>query len=99
MNAQMTTTLSNPSTTAPPLSLECVRQRLRRANLYGLLAQAEQILHEPWLAHVLEIEESERQRRSLRRRLDGTPASASSSRSPTSTTTGPKNSTARSSMN
>jgi DNA replication protein DnaC len=71
MNAQMTTTLSNPSTAAPPLSLESVRQRLRRANLYGLLAQAEQILHEPWLAHVLEIEESERQRRSLRRRLDG----------------------------
>jgi len=71
MNAQMTTTLSNPPTTPLPLSLESVRQRLRRANLYGLLAQAEQILHEPWLAHVLEIEESERQRRSLRRRLDG----------------------------
>ena len=70
MNAQMTTILSNPPTTAPPLSLESVRQRLRRLNLYGLLAQAEQILHEPWLAHVLEIEESERQRRSLRRRLD-----------------------------
>jgi DNA replication protein DnaC len=70
MNTQMTTTLSNPPTSAPPLSLESVRQRLRRANLYGLLAQAEQILHEPWLAHVLEIEESERQRRSLRRRLD-----------------------------
>jgi DNA replication protein DnaC len=71
MNAQMTTTLSNAPTTAAPLSLESVRQRLRRANLYGLLAQAEQILHEPWLAHVLEIEENERQRRSLRRRLDG----------------------------
>ena len=71
MNAQMTTTPSNAPTTTAPLSLEAVRQRLRRANLYGLLAQAEQILHEPWLAHVLEIEESERQRRSLRRRLDG----------------------------
>ena len=70
MNAQMTTTPSNPPTISPLLSLEPVRQRLRRANLYGLLAQAEQILHEPWLAHVLEIEESERQRRSLRRRLD-----------------------------
>jgi len=44
---------------------------LRRANLFGLLAQAEQILGEPWLAHVLEVEESERQRRSLRRRLEG----------------------------
>jgi DNA replication protein DnaC len=70
MNASMTTIPSNPPITAPP-SLESVRQRLRRANLYGLLAQAEQILHEPWLAQVLEIEESERQRRSLRRRLDG----------------------------
>jgi DNA replication protein DnaC len=50
-------------------SLESVRARLRRANLYGLLAQAEQILHEPWLARVLEIEESERQQRSLKRRL------------------------------
>jgi DNA replication protein DnaC len=71
MNAQITTTLRNPPSTSPPLSLESVRQRLRRANLYGLLAQAEQILDEPWLAHVLEIEESERQRRSLRRRLEG----------------------------
>ncbi len=53
------------------LSLESVRARLRRANLFGLLAQAEQILHEPWLARVLEIEECERQRRSLKRRLDG----------------------------
>jgi DNA replication protein DnaC len=70
MNAHMTTTPSSAPTPSL-LSLESVRQRLRRANLYGLLAQAEQILHEPWLAHVLEIEESERQRRSLRRRLDG----------------------------
>jgi DNA replication protein DnaC len=50
-------------------SLESVRARLRRANLFGLLAQAEQILHEPWLTRVLEIEESERQQRSLKRRL------------------------------
>jgi DNA replication protein DnaC len=56
---------------ASTLSLESVRARLRRANLFGLLAQAEQILHEPWLARVLEIEEGERQRRSLKRRLDG----------------------------
>jgi len=70
MNAPKSTTPSNPPITAP-LSLESVRARLRRANLYGLLAQAEHILHEPWLAQVLEIEESERQRRSLRRRLDG----------------------------
>jgi DNA replication protein DnaC len=68
--------LPNPPTTSKPavadtgLSLESVRTRLRRANLFGLLAQAEQILHEPWLARVLEIEESERARRSLKRRFD-----------------------------
>jgi DNA replication protein DnaC len=70
MNAQLNPTSNNLHTTTA-LSLESVRQRLRRANLFGLLAQAEQILGEPWLARVLEIEESERQTRSLRRRLDG----------------------------
>ena len=43
---------------------------LRRLGLYGLLAQAETLLNEPWLARVLEIEDSERARRSLKRRLD-----------------------------
>ena len=62
---------SNGIAATTGLSLESVRARLRRANLFGLLAQTEQILHEPWLARVLEIEESERQRRSLKRRLDG----------------------------
>lgn len=38
-------------------------------NLFGLLAHAEQIQNEPWLERVLEIEESERQTRSLKRRL------------------------------
>jgi DNA replication protein DnaC len=71
MNAQLNhLTSNNLNATATPLSLESVRQRLRRANLFGLLAQAEEILAESWLARVLEIEESERQRRSLRRRLD-----------------------------
>lgn len=39
-------------------------------NLYGLAAHVEDIHNEPWLARVLEIEESERQCRSLKRRLD-----------------------------
>ena len=52
---------------SPPL--EVLRARLKRLNLYGLLAQAEQIRNEPWLARVLEIEESERQSRSLKRRF------------------------------
>jgi DNA replication protein DnaC len=54
-------------TSAP---LEQLTQRLRRLNLYGLLAHLEQIATEPWLARVLEIEESERLHRSLKRRVD-----------------------------
>jgi hypothetical protein len=46
MNTARTTTPSKSPPTATALSLESVRARLRRANLYGLLAQAEQILHE-----------------------------------------------------
>ena len=72
MNAQPpppTPTNLHLAGTDTPVSLESVRQRLRRANLFGLLARAEQILNEPWLAQVLEIEESERQQRSLKRRL------------------------------
>lgn len=54
---------------APP-PLEEICQRLRRLNLFGLLAHTEQIVAEPWLLRVLEIEESERLRRSFKRRLD-----------------------------
>lgn len=57
-----TTTLANPA-------LEALKTRLRRLNLHGLLAHAEELLAEPWLGRVLEIEESERQARSLQRRL------------------------------
>ena len=54
----------------PTLSLEPARARLRRLGFYGLLAQAETLLNEPWLARLLELEEHERDRRSLKRRLD-----------------------------
>lgn len=54
----------------PTLTLESARARLRRLGFYGLLAQAETLLAEPWLARVLDIEETERARRSLKRRLD-----------------------------
>jgi hypothetical protein len=57
----------NPTETNP--SLEALRARLKRLNLYGLLTQLEQIQSEPWLLRVLEIEESERQHRSLKRRI------------------------------
>jgi DNA replication protein DnaC len=56
--------------TIPTLNLETARARLRRLGFYGLLAQAETLLNEPWLARVLDLEEHERARRSLKRRLD-----------------------------
>lgn len=66
MNAQMTTI---SQTTTVSLSPEALKARLRRLNLYGLLAHADELLAEPWLERVLQIEESERQGRSLKRRL------------------------------
>jgi DNA replication protein DnaC len=76
MNAQMLPLTANPpsltattATVATALSVEELRQRLRRLNLYGLLEHAEEVLNEPWLGRLLEIEESERLRRSLKRRL------------------------------
>jgi DNA replication protein DnaC len=60
---------STETTTATALSIDELRPRLRRLNLYGLLAHAEELLNEPWLGHLLQIEESERLQRSLKRRL------------------------------
>ena len=62
------TRLSLPATTTN-LSVQTVRDRLRALGLYGLASQAEELMHEPWLARVLEIEEAERHRRSLNRRM------------------------------
>lgn len=56
--------------TTPNLTLETARQRLRQLGLYGLLAQVETLLHEPWFSNVLDIEDAESIRRSLKRRLD-----------------------------
>ena len=60
--------MSTPTTTN--LTLETARAQLRRLGFYGLLAHAETLLNEPWLARVLDIEEPERAHRSLKRRLD-----------------------------
>lgn len=46
-----------------------VRERLRRLGLHGLLARWTEIADKPWLVELLAIEEDERQRRSLDRRL------------------------------
>jgi hypothetical protein len=66
----MITTPTNPTAATMSLSVDALKGRLRRVNLYGLAAHAEDIQNEPWLARVLEIEETERQQRSLKRRLD-----------------------------
>lgn len=53
----------------PLLRPEELRLRLRQLGLYGLLARADDIATKPWLGELLGIEEAERQRRSLARRL------------------------------
>jgi DNA replication protein DnaC len=70
IRAPTTTTTPVATTAAVNLPLDSLKQRLRRLGLYGLLAHAEQLIHEPWLARLLEIEESERLQRSLKRRMD-----------------------------
>jgi len=46
-----------------------VKARLKALGLFGLLACLDQIADKPWLREVLSIEERERQKRSLERRL------------------------------
>jgi len=53
-----------------PLNLDDLRERLQRLGLYGLLANAQTVINEPWLPQLLDIEETERTRRSFKRRLD-----------------------------
>jgi DNA replication protein DnaC len=49
---------------------ETLKQRLKRLKLHGLLGRFEEIATEPWLLEVIEAEESERLRRSFKRRAD-----------------------------
>lgn len=46
-----------------------LRTAVRRLGLYGLLAHWEEVGHSDWLPRVLDYEQTERQRRSLERRL------------------------------
>jgi len=57
-----------PAETA--MTLERLRERLSRLSLHGLLARAETVMREPWLKNLLDLEEAERDRRSLKKRLD-----------------------------
>lgn len=64
--------MSTPTPNNPPIrrpELDATAQRLTALGLYGLLAMLPEILHEPWLARVIDIEDTERARRSLKRRL------------------------------
>jgi hypothetical protein len=45
---------TNPPTL--PLKLEDLRERLQRLGLYGLLANPESVINEPWLSQLLAIE-------------------------------------------
>lgn len=53
-----------------PLNMDATRKTLTQLGFYGLAAQVEVFLHQPWLVQLIEIEQAERQRRSLKRRLD-----------------------------
>ena len=55
-------------TTTPPADDER-RAALHRLGLFGLLARWEEVRHLEWLPSVIDYEQSERQRRSLQRRL------------------------------
>lgn len=46
-----------------------IKERLSHLGLWGLLASFDLYANEAWLHHLLEIEETERQRRSLERRM------------------------------
>ena len=61
----VTTTMNKTPTSEP----DSVRQRLRDVGLYGLAVQDHALLSEPWVERVIDIEDRERKRRSLERRL------------------------------
>ena len=58
---------TNTTTTTP--DFDALRKRLRSLTLYGLAVQDNDLLTEPWLQRVIDIEDRERKRRSLERRL------------------------------
>ena len=62
----MPTTKKIPKATRPSASL---RERAHALGLYGLLTRFDEFEGEPWLEEVLSLEEAERGRRSLERRL------------------------------
>jgi DNA replication protein DnaC len=62
-------TIASLIPTETVMTLERLRERLSRLSLHGLLARAETVMSEPWLKNLLDLEEAERDRRSLDRRI------------------------------
>src|ERR1043165_3368577 len=58
-----------PPMTPPQTDLDALRDRVQRLGFFGLLASWNDIAQEPWLPQLITIEEKERKRRSLERRL------------------------------
>ena len=56
-------------TTPTTIDFDALRKRLHQLSLFGLLAQDNAVLSEPWVEPLITIEQTERQRRSLVRRL------------------------------
>lgn len=56
-------------TTTPSTHTDDLKARLRALGFYGLVARWDEVCDQPWLHDLLTIEEAERQRRSLARRL------------------------------
>ena len=55
--------------TTTSTDFEALRKRLHQLGLFGLLAQDNTLLSKPWVGSLITIEQNERQRRSLVRRL------------------------------
>jgi DNA replication protein DnaC len=53
----------------PTLNEDEAREQARRLGLYGVLAHWDQVHDQPWLPNLLDLERTERQRRSLERRI------------------------------
>jgi DNA replication protein DnaC len=53
----------------PTIDTDALRDRVQRLGFFGLLASWNDIAQEPWLPQLVAIEEKERKRRSLERRL------------------------------
>ena len=51
------------------IDITAVQKQLRQLTLYGLAAQDADVLSQPWVQTVIDIEDRERKRRSLVRRI------------------------------